>query len=682
MGSGKPRQMAQMRLQLLGGFRLFDRAGEVVQLRSRKLRGLIAYLVLNPDHHHEREKLANLLWGDRLDVQARQSLRQALWTLRKRLGNTGTVFVQADDQTVWISEMAVVVDVAHFERFAREGRLDDAVTAYGGDLLEGLSIRSEPFESWLAQERTRLRTLAGDVWERLSARRLETGDVDGAIESAKQLVAMEPFREPGHRILMRAYATVGRRTEAVKQYTLLAKMLRQELNSEPDLDTTHLHEEIRATQNAASTATADNVRSAVTPDQLQETSHRDRPSIAVLPFDNLSGDPEQEYFADGIVDDLITALSRMRWLLVTARNSTFSYKGQSPDVRDVGRQLGVRYVLEGSVRKGGNRVRISAQLVDASTGNHIWAERYDRDLSDIFELQDEVCETLVAAVQGEVGDFERERAHRKAPDNLDAWDSYQRGMWHLSPVNARDLSEARQLFQRAADLDPEFAQPFAALGYTLFLEVIYSYTDTPFENLDQALQSANKAVALDDKEAMAHFALGRIQTLRGQYDAAISALRTAIELNPSMALAHYGLAFALWLTEQLNEAVSQCDTAIRLSPRDPVAWAYYTLRSWTHFSLGDYEAVLEDARHSIQHPAATYWAHTTLAPALALLDKREEAKVALDKLLEFNPDFTVNAVLAALSPLNPDALRPRFNVWIDGLRKAGLDVADEPALDD
>ena len=173
-----------------------------------------------------------------------------------------------------------------------------------------------------------------------------------------------------------------------------------------------------------------------------------KPSIAVLPFDNLSGDPEQEYFADGIAEDLITTLSHIRWMFVTARNSTFAYKGQSPDVRQVGKELAVRYVLEGSVRKGGNRVRISAQLVDASTGNHVWAQRYDRELDDLFALQDEITETLVAALQREVGEFERERAHRKPPENLDAWESYQRGLWHLWRFGAEDMVEARRWFQR------------------------------------------------------------------------------------------------------------------------------------------------------------------------------------------------------------------------------------------
>jgi tetratricopeptide (TPR) repeat protein len=249
-------------------------------------------------------------------------------------------------------------------------------------------------------------------------------------------------------------------------------------------------------------------------------------------------------------------------------------------------------------------------------------------------------------------------------------------------MNAEDLAEARRLLQRAAVLDPSFAQAFAALGYTLYIQVLLLHADSPLENLEQALRLANKAVALDDKEAMAHNTLGRVQTLRGEYDEAIVELRTAIDLNPSLALGHLGLGQALALTEQLDEAISEYDTAIRLSPRDPAAWAFYNMRAWARLSLRDYEAAVEDARHAIRQPTAAFWPHSVLASALALLDRREEAKIALDKLLEIKPDFSPHAALAAIIPVNPEALRARYKTWFDGLRKAGLDIPDEPAAAD
>jgi adenylate cyclase len=437
-------------------------------------------------------------------------------------------------------------------------------------------------------------------------------------------------------------------------------------------DVKNIDEPVRAYRAETSAAAAP------PPDVVQPSEPSDRPSIAVLAFENLSGDAEQEYFADGIAEDLITELSRLRWLLVTARNSSFTYKGDAVDVRQVGRELGARFVVEGSVRKGGERVRITAQLIDAESGKHLWAERYDRDLSDIFALQDEITETLVGTLQTELGEFERERAHRKPPGSLDAWECYQRGLWHLWQFDAEDMAEARRLFQRASDLDPNFAQPFAMLGFTLYQEVIHSYAEPSVDSVEQALRLANKAVSLDDKEAMAHTTVGRVQFLRGEYDAAIAELRAAIKLNPSSALAHLGLGTVLNMTGQGDEAIFECDTAIRLSPRDPSAWVFYNVRALGHIFSGDHDAAVDDARQASRHPGASFWPYATLASALAHLDRHEEARIALDKLLEVKPAFTPDTALAAASPLDPEALRPRFKTLIDGLRKAGLDIADEP----
>jgi len=245
----------------------------------------------------------------------------------------------------------------------------------------------------------------------------------------------------------------------------------------------------------------------------------DKPSIAVLPFDNMSDDSEQEYFADGISEDLITALSKIRWFFVIARNSSFAYKGQAVDVTRIAGELGVRYVIEGSVRKAGNRVRISAQLIDATTGRHVWAERYDRSLVDIFELQDEMTQTIVGAVEPELSAVEREQAARKPPESLGAWETYQRGLWQLWKFNKADVAEAQRLFQQVHELDPAFATPYAYEAYCHYLGVILGYAEVPGESLEKALAAAKKALALDDKDPVAYLALGRVYTMLGEHDA-------------------------------------------------------------------------------------------------------------------------------------------------------------------
>ncbi len=233
----------------------------------------------------------------------------------------------------------------------------------------------------------------------------------------------------------------------------------------------------------------------------------DKPSIAVLPFDNMSGDVEQEYFADGMTEDITTALSRIRWLFVIARNSSFAYKGKSVDVRQVAGELGVRYVLEGSVRKGGNRLRVTAQLIDASSGVHVWAERFDREIKDVFVLQDDITDALMASIEPELAKAEQQRAIRKPVENLDAWSWFQRGLWHHYRATKADNDEALRQIGKAIELDPNFSRALAALAHVHYWNALFGYTEHAKENLETGLSLAKRAVVADDKEPFAHFAL-------------------------------------------------------------------------------------------------------------------------------------------------------------------------------
>ena len=394
----------------------------------------------------------------------------------------------------------------------------------------------------------------------------------------------------------------------------------------------------------------------------------DKPSIAVLPFDNMSGDPEQEYFSDGITEDIITALSKFRWFFVIARNSSFTYKGKSVDVKQVARELGVRYMLEGSVRKAGSRVRISAQLIDAQTGNHVWAERYDRELADIFDLQDEMTATIVGAIEPELGGAERARAKRKPPDNLDAWDRYQRGLWHLWRYNRDDYGEAEKLFQASIDLDPGFGPAYAGVAYLLNSSVIFGWTDAPDQTLGRALRAGQRAVSSDDKDPFAHFALGRTLTLQGDFETAIAELEKAIDLNPNLALAYYGLGFALAWSGRAREALPHFHKAIRQSPHDPALWTFETMAGFAHIQLGEYAEAVEWLKKAARHPNSIFWPNLNLAVAFVEQEEWDKARAAMDAELELQPDLSVTAVAAMLGSLHPD-WKDRF---LDALRKAGL----------
>jgi len=397
----------------------------------------------------------------------------------------------------------------------------------------------------------------------------------------------------------------------------------------------------------------------------------DKPSIAVLPFDNMSDDAEQEYFADGVSEDLITALSKIRWFFVIARNSTFTYKGQAVEVTQVARELGVRYVIEGSVRKAADRVRITAQLIDATTGRHVWAERYDRQLEDIFKLQDEMAQTIVGAVEPELSAAERERAARKPPENLDAWETYQRGLWHLWNFTKEDNAEAQRRLRQAQDLDPSFATAYAFESYSHYLDAMLGFAKAPEDSLAAALVAAKRALALDDKDPVAYFAAGRVHMMRSEHDASVAELRTAVALNPSFALAHHGLGCALMLSGQLEEATEEFDKTIRLSPRDPVLWGMMCFHSLNFGLRGQHEAAADWARKAIHEPRSAgggYWPYAVLASALGNLGRTADARAACQEALGRKPDLSLGYLESTLPTKQPGALAP----YLDGLRKAGL----------
>jgi adenylate cyclase len=394
----------------------------------------------------------------------------------------------------------------------------------------------------------------------------------------------------------------------------------------------------------------------------------DKPSIAVLPFENMSGDPEQEYFSDGITEDIITELSRLRWLFVISRNSSFTYRGKAVEVKRVAEELGVRYVLEGSVRKAGNRIRITAQLIDASADRHVWAQRYDRDLEDIFALQDEIGSQIVSTVNVEIGDTEQERVSRQQPENLDAWELYQRGMWLLWRLSKQNREEARTFFGKAIDLSPTFASPYAGLAYLGCLDVTFATAESIPQTLAESLQAGQRAVELDGRDAFARYVLGRTHGMLGHGDSAIAESEKSVQLSPSFALAHYGLGYNLLWFGRSAEAIPAFDTAIRLSPHDPVLWAFHTMKGWGHFHLGEHAAAEALMRRALQEGPKQLWPHLGLASALAEQGRMTEAKDVLGDLARIRSGLSVSTVVGMLQNHAVD-YSERVSA---ALRKAGL----------
>jgi len=393
----------------------------------------------------------------------------------------------------------------------------------------------------------------------------------------------------------------------------------------------------------------------------------DRPAIAVLPFVNMSGEPEQEYFSDGISEDIITALSKLRWFFVIARNSSFTYKGKAVHIRQVAEELGVGYVVEGSVRKGGDRVRITAQLNDVATGSHIWAERYDRELADVFAVQDEITEAIVAAIEPQLYAAENFRARRKPPDSLDAWDLVMRALSHYWRVTRQDHVVAQALLEKATAIDPHFGQ---ALGVLAASHTFCAHMG--WEDMGAAASAAERAalaaILADSEDPWAHYALGCVHLFMRRFDDSLAEFETALRLNPNFSLAqgYHGLALSYCGRWEDGDAAAR--RALRLSPRDPFAAIFNGVASYAQYIGRNYAEAMRHAREGIRQRGDFVGAHRVLTAAAGMAGAHDIAKAALQELRRVQPNISL-AWIAEHMPIKLPAEREHY---LEGFRRAGL----------
>ena len=399
---------------------------------------------------------------------------------------------------------------------------------------------------------------------------------------------------------------------------------------------------------------------------VREPAALDTPSIAVLPFTNMSGDPEQEYVADGITEDIITALARLRWLFVIARNSSFVYKGKATDVRQVAQDLGVRYVLEGSVRTAGQRIRITGQLIDAETGKHIWAERYDRDLQDIFAVQDDITERVVAAVEPHLYAEEGFRASSKPPDSVDAWGLVVRAWTMINKVDRRLNEEAQALLRRAIAMEPTYARAHALLGWAVWWSAYCYWYEERREGYGRAAAHAQDALSFDPSDPWARMIFGLCFSTAGQHDRALVELRMALDLNPSFALGHTAYGWALLRAGRFDEAIEETGRALRMSPRDSFSGFYTSLHALALLGAQRFEEALPYLRASVAaftEYAGHYNSLICCCGHLGLLDEAQEFIAVRNRI---GPPLCLGVLRHNL------AKYAHCEVFIDGLRKAGV----------
>ncbi len=657
--------MASLNIRLLGGFAADLASGAPVAPIGRKAQGLLAYLALAPGTPHAREKLTALLWSDRGEAQARSSLRQALSELRKALAGADPPPLETKGEAVTLAAGAVEVDVLIFEHLMGGGErtsLEATVALYRGDLLDGFAVPDPAFEDWLRGERQRLREIAREAMTRLMELQLAAGEAESAFATARRLLGLDPLQEAAHRALMRLHADKGERTLALQQYQACRELLRDELGVEPDGETERLHEEIRRKDGTDVASSA--------PDG-EQTAPPERPAVAVLPFENLSDDPEQEYFADGMTRALITELGRLPTLAVVAAASMLAYKGRRVSVAEVSRDLGARYVVEGGIQKSGRRFRVTAQLTDVDTGQQIWGDRFDGDLGDIFDVQDELTKQICGNLYLPLLEHRWFKARHKPTTSADGYDLYLRALYHVERPTRAGIEEARRDCRRVLEIDPDFALVYELLMWFHLHEAWNGWVEDPVPVLQAARQEAERGVALSDTHAYLRGALGFIAVFLGDVERGLEDLRTAVALVPSDAA--YGALYggALAFVGQTDEALAVLAETERLSP------GYHVTRLFegdARFVAGRPEEALPYYEKFLTVLPNFSYARLYLAACQVELGQLDAARETVAKIRASSPDMTASYVRKLLRARDP-ALVERL---LGALETAGLRAGTVP----
>lgn len=638
------------RLALLGGFHLSGPDGAEIALPTRKDRLLLAYLAVTAPRAQQREKLAALIWSDRPPNQARDSLKQSLAGMRQALRSAAASpdFIRADRETVAIDLAIIAVDAQYFATMPEDADSEQFAALYRGELLDGFDFAGA--EDWLRAEREQQAGLALRLLERV-ANDAKTPAGPEIMRLGRLIMARDPLSEPVCRAVMRLYAGSSQRSDALRCYRQCQAKLQQELGVTPEADTESLYRDILTGRGLASLspAPAPLVRESPATGGL-------RTSIAVLPLANLSGDSSLDFLCAGLAEDVITGLGRFKLLAVIDRQSSAAISETSSDLAELGRRLGVTYLVQGSLQLHGERIRLTMRLVDAASRAQFWGEVFEAAHREIATMPESITRAVIARLYSQVESSIIHRAHR--PDSA-AYEFLLRGIHHLRGYAPDDNALACEFFDRALELDPAYP---LALAYRAFADVvIHNYDSAPPQVLESAMRMASRAVSLDDGDGRCQWLLGMIQGARGDLKAEAYHYQQAILLNPSdaNALSTFGLSLAA--LGRAEEGIDCIRDAMRLNPRHP-EWYWVDLGTALYLARRYEEAI--DAFWHRRPPG--YWVITRLAACYAQLGRTEEAREAAAEVLRLKPDFSV--------------ARMRRGGWgdvaaehlLEGVRKAGL----------
>ena len=615
-----------LEISLLGSLCVRYGTSQIIELPGRKDCALLGFLAASPGVPCSRERLATLLWGDSGERQARDSLKQALLRLRRSLSLASAMPLVASRQSVTLDPDSVVVDVRVYEQLLSDGTVNAlarALALYRGDLLDGIHVREAAFEDWLLVERQRLRGLAVEASSRLMTQSLAARRRDLAATAARRLLSFDPLHEAACRTLMQVHADRGERAQALKLFEALRDRLRQELAVAPEPETVGLYQSLRRRRDCTAPAVVrsgsgggqeERQQSAFGRGALEDEPSgepRATPSIAVLPFANIGDSAEQEYFADGLTEDIITDLSRVSALFVASRHSVFTFKGKAVQVQQAARELNVSHVLEGSVRKAAGRVRITAQLIDGATGGHLWANRYDRQLDDIFALQDEITESIVDVLKVKLLPEELTGITSHATTNVDAYQYYLMGRsFYLRGIDQHSLRIAREMFAKAVEIDPRYARAYAAIA---ICESYLSMGD-PNATYESCRANSLRALSLDPNLAEARAVMGLVLYADGRYAEATLEFERALRLDADLFEANFFYARNCRLQGQHRQAAALFERAAALRSND---FRSLGLLAESYKALGRQQDLMIAARQCLERVEAEIEAHPDNADALA-----------------------------------------------------------------
>lgn len=704
--------MSRLALKLLGGFEATFDGSEPLTLSSRKGRALLALLAMNRGRPVSRDAAIGLLWGDSSQRQAGASLNQTIYELRRSLGSHGHEILKTNNEAIELTRRWTDVDALEFSRFASSSEIAEIVEAerlYRGDLLAGFAAPTPDFEEWAQAEQRRLRAEAIQALTRLVNWRAGHGETDELAATAHRLAELDPYSEPAHRALMTHFALQGQIGLSNDVYERLRTRLQEDLDTRPSEETEQLRGQIvrRELEPKKEVATSDRV-SAIDrlPSSVRRVSRNlrtgalvtmlialvagmtlmlfsgpdmepvdpatmanplpARPSIAVLAFDDLSIGADREYLSDAISEGIITQLSKFTGLFVIARNSSFRYRGTPTDVRKIARELGVRYILEGSQQKADDQLRVTVQLVDAVGGDHLWSEKYDRDLADLFRVQDEIASSVASILGEKLRKIAGEEVKRADPASLRAYEHVLRGIRYFREFTPEGTEQARLAYLKALETDPNLQQAHAGLVWVYVNGYRWGWTELDRQTaLELALEHAQLAIDLAPDDYVPHMAMGYALMQAGELDRAIVELEKAVRLNPNAGNAMANLAEALGYVGRSEEAVELLHRSMRLDPYHP-DYFYWTL-AWIEWEMGRCDDGLATIRQMSDMPSL---ARRTLAAIHVCLGQMDAARAAITELLEDNPGYSIGEVKEVFrARLKSPAMLER---WLEDLRKAGL----------